>query len=37
MRRNAVIRSAIIPSLLGAALVAAVPQAFASNLIFCSE
>ncbi|WP_413783748.1 hypothetical protein, partial [Pseudomonas aeruginosa] len=25
MRRNAVIRSAIIPSLLGAALVAAVP------------
>ncbi|MCO2322964.1 ABC transporter substrate-binding protein, partial [Pseudomonas aeruginosa] len=37
MRRNAVIRSAIMPSLLGAALVAAVPQAFASNLIFCSE
>ncbi|MDG3961923.1 ABC transporter substrate-binding protein [Pseudomonas aeruginosa] len=37
MRRNAVIRSAIIPSLLGAALVAAAPQAFASNLIFCSE
>ncbi|HFK8423615.1 TPA: hypothetical protein ACG0QE_002998, partial [Pseudomonas aeruginosa] len=27
MRRNAVIRSAIMPSLLGAALVAAVPQA----------
>ncbi|MFH4058704.1 ABC transporter substrate-binding protein, partial [Acinetobacter nosocomialis] len=27
----------IMPSLLGAALVAAVPQAFASNLIFCSE
>lgn len=37
MRRNAVIRSAIMPSLLGAALVTAVPQAFASNLIFCSE
>ena len=31
MRRNAVIRSAIMPSLLGAALVTAVPQAFASN------
>ncbi|MFU3248718.1 ABC transporter substrate-binding protein [Pseudomonas paraeruginosa] len=37
MRRNAVIRSAIMPSLLGAALIASVPQAFASNLIFCSE
>ncbi|MGC3182760.1 hypothetical protein ACPTKK_31720, partial [Pseudomonas aeruginosa] len=37
MRRYAVIRSAIMPSLLGAALVPPVPQPFASNLIFCSE